>query len=124
MKRIIVLLVVIATITFSCSDHPKDRVSNDPEYSGEFIYTADAAVLKGSNFIYGVQLDDMASELAAQVQPVKRDDFDMVPVVVKGILKNKSTDEEGWDQVLTITQIVSVSDTPSEADVKIEEKKN
>ncbi len=66
----------------------------------------------------------MAEELAKRVKPVKRDEFDMVPVVVKGTLKNKEEGEEGWNEILTITEIVSVSDTPSEADVKIEEKKS
>lgn len=124
MKRIVLLFIVFATVTFSCKEKETERVSNDPEYAGEFIYTADAAVLKGSNFIYGVALDEMAEELAKRVNPVKRDEFDMVPVVVKGTLKNKEEGEEGWNEILTITEIVSVSDTPSEADVKIEEKKS
>tara|TARA_R110002049_G_scaffold63924_2_gene169398 strand:+ start:2781 stop:3155 length:375 start_codon:yes stop_codon:yes gene_type:complete len=124
MKRIVLLFIVFATVTFSCKEKETERVSNDPEYAGEFIYTADAAVLKGSNFIYGVALDEMAEELAKRVKPVKRDEFDMVPVVVKGTLKNKEEGEEGWNEILTITEIVSVSDTPSEADVKIEEKKS
>tara|TARA_R110002124_G_scaffold120895_7_gene279142 strand:+ start:54826 stop:55200 length:375 start_codon:yes stop_codon:yes gene_type:complete len=124
MKRIVLLFIVFATVPFSCKEKETERVSNDPEYAGEFIYTADAAVLKGSNFIYGVALDEMAEELAKRVKPVKRDEFDMVPVVVKGTLKNKEEGEEGWNEILTITEIVSVSDTPSEADVKIEEKKS
>ena len=124
MKRIVLLFIVFATVTFSCKEKETEKVSNDPEYAGEFIYTADAAVLKGSNFIYGVALDEMAEELAKRVKPVKRDEFDMVPVVVKGTLKNKVEGEEGWNEILTITEIVSVSDTPSEADVKIEEKKS
>tara|TARA_R110002072_G_scaffold85225_1_gene192978 strand:- start:58415 stop:58789 length:375 start_codon:yes stop_codon:yes gene_type:complete len=124
MKRIVLLFIVFATVTFSCKEKETERVSKDPEYAGEFIYTADAAVLKGSNFIYGVALDEMAEELAKRVKPVKRDEFDMVPVVVKGTLKNKEEGEEGWNEILTITEIVSVSDTPSEADVKIEEKKS
>ena len=48
---------------------------NLTEYKGEFIFTDNAAVLKGSNFIYGVTIDDMAKELANKVAPVKRDEF-------------------------------------------------
>lgn len=120
----IVFLFVIAAMTFACKNETKTTTmtSEDPQFEGEFIYIADAAVLKGGNFIYGVALDDMAMELAAQVKPVKNDEMDMVPVVVKGIVKNKEEGQEGWDEIITITEIVSVSDTPSPADVKIEDK--
>ncbi|NND63434.1 MAG: hypothetical protein HKN48_09600 [Flavobacteriaceae bacterium] len=96
----------------------------DVTYKGEFIYLADGAVLKGTNFIYGVTLDDMASELADRVAPVKKEEFDMVPVVVKGIISKKEEGAEGWDEIITITEIVAVSDKPAEADIKIEDKKS
>jgi hypothetical protein len=48
----------------------------------------------------------------------------MVPVIVKGTVAEKAEDQEGWDEILTIMEIVSVSNTPSEADIKIEEKNN
>lgn len=123
MKKIVFLFALVL-VTFACKNETKSTTmtSDDPQYQGEFIYIADAAVLKGDNFIYGVELDDMAMELAEQVKPVKKEDMDMVPVVVKGILKNKAAGEEGWDQIITITEIVSVSDAPSPADVKIEDK--
>ena len=118
MKKIIVLVFVVL-VAFSC----KEEENNDPIYEGEFIHVADAAVLKGSNFIYGVVLNDISEELAAQVALVKKDDFDMVPVVIKGKLSKKPKDTEGWDEQLTITEIVKVSSTPSEADIKIDSKK-
>ena len=124
MQKIVFLFALVA-MTFSCKNETKTATmttSDDPQFEGEFIYIADAAVLKGGNFIYGVNLDDVAMELAAQVKPVKKDEMDMVPVVVKGTLKNKAEGEEGWDEIITITEIVSVSDTPSPADVKIEDK--
>ena len=65
----------------------------------------------------------MSNYLKERVGTIKKDDFDMVPVVVKGSLKNKPQGAEGWDEILTITQVVSVSETPSEADIKIEDKK-
>jgi uncharacterized lipoprotein NlpE involved in copper resistance len=94
-------------------------------FKGEFIYTADAAVLKGANYIYAVKLDSMTMELAKQVEPIKKDEFDMVPVVVQGsVSPNPALKEgkEGWEQIITIERIVSVSNTPSQADVKIEDK--
>ncbi|MCH9660724.1 MAG: hypothetical protein K0U54_07410, partial [Bacteroidetes bacterium] len=92
-------------------------------YSGEFIYISDGAVLKGANFIYGVAINEMAEELREKVAPIKKEEFDMVPVVVKGKLSKKSSEEEGWEDVLTITEIVNVSDAPAEADIKIEDTK-
>lgn len=117
MKKMLLLLAITLTLV-ACKTE-----NNDPQYEGEFIYIADGAVLKGSDFIYGVTLDEKAEELQDKVAPIKRDDFDMVPVVVKGKLGKKAEGEEGWDEVLTITEIVSVSDTPSEADIKIEDNK-
>ena len=63
----------------------------------------------------------MASKLAEQVAPVKNDEFDMVEVVVKGVVTPKSEEDDGWDEILTIKEIVSVSDKPSPADIKFEE---
>lgn len=94
-----------------------------PTYAGEFIFVEEGAVLKGRNFIYGVAVDDMSRELAEQVEKIKNDEFDMVGVIVRGILTEKAEGEDGWDEVLTIKQIVSVSDSPSPADIQIEEKK-
>jgi len=127
MKKI-VLLAVISLLVFSCknTEETKETTTENQnliEYKGEFIFTDNAAVLKGSDFIYGVAMDDMAKELAKKVAPIKRDEFDMVPVIVKGTVANKEAGQEGWDEILTILEIVSVSDTPSEADIKIEEKK-
>ena len=96
-------------------------------YQGEFIYLEDAAVLKGRNFIYGVTLDEKAKELADQVAPVKNEDFDMVAVVVKGVVSknpNLKAEGEGWEEVITIKEIIAVSDKPAEADIKIEETNN
>lgn len=95
---------------------------NYKTYKGEFIYITDGAVLKGSNFIYGVKMDTMATILARQVEPAKLEEFDMVPVVVRGVVNPKPSGAEGWDEILTIKEIVAVSDTPAEADIKIEEK--
>jgi hypothetical protein len=47
----------------------------------------------------------------------------MVPVIVKGTISKKPEGQEGWDEILTINEIVKVSDTPSEADIKIDAKK-
>ena len=75
----------------------------------------------GTNFIYGVKRNEMSEKLSQQVANVKKNDFDMVGVVVRGnISKNTDTDSE-WEEVITITEIMRVSDKPSEADIKFEE---
>ena len=136
MKKI-AFLITLSIITFSCKkteEKPSEKLtdieikkeespSEKKIYKGDFIYTADAAVLKGDKFIYGVTLDDMATELANRVKPAKETDFDMVPVAVKGIVSPKPEDEEGWPEILTITEIVMVGTKPSEIDIKLEDKK-
>ena len=135
MKKI-AFLIALTIITFSCKNseeknsdklidsEPKKEVSFEGKiYKGDFIYTVDAAVLKGDNFIYGVTLNDMATELANRVKPVKESDFDMVPVAVKGIVSPKPEGVEGWPEILTITEIVMVSNKPSAVDIKLEDKK-
>ncbi|MBX2829520.1 MAG: hypothetical protein KTR22_15250 [Flavobacteriaceae bacterium] len=133
-KSLLLIAFALTAVLFSCKNTEEKTAAQEETphvlnseykmYSGEFIYLADGAVLKGSNFIYGVTLDEMAQELADRVKPAKKEEFDMVPVVVKGIVSKKQDGEEGWEEILTIKEIVNVSDTPAEADIKIEEKKS
>lgn len=133
MKKIF-LFFALSTIVFSCknSDEKKvdDALVTDQEstkyiqnklYHGDFIYLADAAVLKGSNYIFGVTMDDMAAELAERVKPVKTEEFDMVPVIVKGTVAPKPEGQEGWDQILTITEILEVGKEPAKADIRLKD---
>lgn len=136
MKKIL-FLIAITLITFSCKNSEEktdvktqDAVSTESNnatmdvlYQGDFIYLADAAVLKGNNFIYGVAINDLATELAKQVKPIQETEFDMVEVIVKGTITSKPEEQEGWEEIITITEIVQVSQTPSKIDIKLEDKK-
>ncbi len=136
MKKLLVILT-LSIVLFSCKNSEEKTALENPEveitennnatkdvlYKGDFIYIADAAVLKGSNFIYGVTLDDMATELAKQVKPVQETEFDMVEVIVKGTISPKPEGQEGWDEIITIKEIVKVSSTPSKIDIKLEDSK-
>lgn len=134
MKKITLLLAIIV-LTFSCKNTEQKTEATENEavieettttentFQGEFIVVENAAVFKGTDFIYGVTLNEVAKELASQVEKVKNDAFDMVPVIVKGTISKKSEGQEGWDEILTINKIVKVSDSPSEADIKIDAKK-
>lgn len=132
MKKII-LITFLSIVSFSCKEEIKTSKEKESKvllnsaeenlYRGDFIFLKDAAVLKGDNFIYGVSIDELSKQLAERVKEVKVSDFDMVPVAVKGKISKKQEGQEGWDEILTITEIVLVGNSPSKIDVKIEEKK-
>jgi hypothetical protein len=113
MKKVIVFLSITLLLFTSCEQ--------GVEIKADFIYLEDAAVLKGTDFIYGVKIDTKAKELAKRIESIKVDEFDMVPVVVMGVINKKAENEEGWEEVVTIKKIVSVSDNPSQPDVKLEQ---
>lgn len=100
-------LIILTIIATSCMQSPQKRDSN-PQYYGEFLYLADAAVLNTGTEIYGVIVDEKMHELHDLCSTVKRDEYDMIPVYVKGKVKHKNPDEEGWDKRITITSIDSL----------------
>lgn len=80
----------------------------------EFIHLADAAVLKGRSFIYGVELDSVGKELVKKTEPLKRDEFDMVPVKVRGkIIKNP--ERNGWEEIIQIREILEIPEEQSDS---------
>lgn len=82
--------------------------NNENEIKGDFIYIADAAVIKGDDFIYGVEVDSMLMNLVKKAEPFKNGNFDMVPVVIEGDLHLKEKNIEGWDTIVKLTKIISV----------------
>ncbi|WP_219010457.1 hypothetical protein [Aquimarina litoralis] len=112
------LLIIVSLLIFSCKNEKSE--SSDAETTlirGEFILIDDAGVIKGKDFIYGVVIDDMADELNKKVKPLQREEYDMVPVVVKGIIKKNA--EDGWPEIVEIKEIVGVSEPTSELPTKI-----
>ncbi|HLW31081.1 MAG TPA: hypothetical protein VKX40_02385 [Aequorivita sp.] len=101
-----------------------EETSNLKTYQGEFIFTDEAAVFKGNSYIYGVKRNDMAQDLARRVAAVKTKDYDMVPVMVRGEVHKKAEGDDGWDEILTITEIITVSDTPSKNDIELKINNN
>lgn len=131
MKKIVTLFVLTLVVMSCKNDTKKEEVSttNGPTLTtsdnyktikGEFIYLADAAVLKGGTFIYGVKIDEKMHELQTKVSPLKRDEFDMVPVTIKAEINPKPEGAEGWDEIVTIIEIIDVSSPTSEEPLKIE----
>lgn len=131
MKKIILLLMLSAAV-FSCKNSEEKNgdetmtenlgnAENLKAYKGDFIDSNGALVLMGTNFIYGVKKDMLSEDLSKQVAKVKKNDFDMVGVIVRGVVsKNMDSDSE-WEEVITIKEIMRVNDTPSEIDIKLEE---
>lgn len=118
MKNALFALLVGTFLWSSCGDDTREEIEVPvPEVAkdslstieGEFIYLADAAILKGPDFIYGVELDSIAMDLAERVAPLKEDDFDMTSVKVRAkILKNRRP--EGWDEVVEIREILEIQE--------------
>lgn len=108
------MLLCCLTLIGACKNESKNGEVELEEVSGilteiqaEFIYIQDAAVLKGQSFIYGVVLDEKAKELAEKVKSYKKDQYDMVPVVVKGIVKPNPV-KDGWKEIVEIKEILKV----------------
>ena len=75
-------------------------------FKGEFIHVDSAAVLKGNDFIYGVKMDETSKQLIAEVNSLKKDDYDVIDVIVQGQIQKNTA--EGWDEIITITAIEKV----------------
>ena len=101
---IYILLVALAA---SCTQTSKKSESN-LQFYGEFLYLADAAVLNTGTEIYGVIIDEKMHELHDLCTTIKRDEYDMIPVYIKGKVENKQPEEEGWDKRIKITSIDSL----------------
>ncbi len=78
--------------------------------SGEFLYLDGAAVFKTTEEIYGVKKDEMMHQLDEKCKPFKKEKFDMISAVVKANLKSNSN-AEGWKQIITIKEIISIANT-------------
>ncbi|OEY73692.1 hypothetical protein [Salegentibacter salarius] len=119
MKKFL-LIIALAIMAFSCQDEGREDLMNQPEtekvpdsiqtLTGEFIYAGDAAILRGSDFVYGVTIDSMSKVLAKQVQPFQKEEFDMVSVKVKGKIVPNSR-QDGWNENIEIREILEILET-------------
>jgi hypothetical protein len=124
MKKFL-LIIALAVTAFSCQDEGREDLMNQPEtekvpdsiqtLTGEFIYAGEAAILRGSDFVYGVTIDSMSKVLAEQVQPFQKEEFDMVSVKVKGKIVTNSR-QDGWDENIEIREILEILETEKAAE--------
>ena len=123
MKKIVFITLVL-TAFISCKNDAKSKdVDSSLEneeltvLEGEFIYYADAAILQTATEIYGVVIDAKMHELDKQVQVYKKEDTDMVPVEIRGIITPKPENEEGWPFRIEIKEILNISKPKPENNV-------
>lgn len=113
--QILTMLLLVMFLVSACGDDTGDEPleaqkmqtveDSIPTIEGRFLYLANAAVIKGDSFIYGVTIDSLALELAEKVRPYQEESFDMVPVKVKArIVRNPGT--EGWDEFIELQEIL------------------
>ena len=131
MKKILLLILLPAAV-FSCKNSEEKKVEESTTenlentktiqaYKGDFIDSNGALVLMGSNFIYGVKRDMLSEGLSKQVAAIKKNDFDMVGVIVRGEVSKNTDDDSEWEEIITIKEIMRVNSTPSEVDIKLDE---
>ena len=124
MKKLFGLLIV-SLVFLSCQDDERRELMDQPTtekvpdsiqiLKGDFVYVADAAVIRGESFVYGVTLDSMSKILADKVELLKTDDFEMIPVTVKAkIVPNP--EQEGWEEVIEIKEIIEVPEMEKATD--------
>ncbi|NGX82950.1 hypothetical protein [Aequorivita sp. KMM 9714] len=124
------LILTLSLVFFSCKNSEENKTSDElttqneeslPTFQGDFINTDGALVLMGSSFIYGVKRNEVSDELSKRVSAIKTNDFDMVGVIVKGVVSENTDTDTNWEEIITIKEIVKVNDSPSAVDIKLQE---
>ena len=132
MKNFLYVFILAISIV-SCQDEEQKDFMVQPETAdvadsiqvleGGFVYVADAAVLRGKDFVYGVTMDSLSQHLAEDIAKFKEDDFDMVPVKVKAeIMKNPGL--EGWDEIIKILEVIEIPKGEGFSTIENEEQIN
>jgi len=115
--KIYKILILFLLITFSCDSKQDKVVSNEVVetknndliiLSGDYVFYNNAAVLQTNKNVYGIIINEKVNELNEKLSSIKKDEFDFIPVILKGRLKNKDKNDEGWSVKLEITEIVEI----------------
>jgi len=117
MKKISILFIIF--VSFAACKGAKEVVGKtDAEaqlITGEFLFWNNAAVLKTDTELYGIVIDEKMRELDSQCKPLQNDEFDMMVVTIKGIIK-KNPQPESWEEIVQIKEIISVSKPKNKED--------
>jgi hypothetical protein len=115
--KIYKILILFLLISFSCDSKQNKVVSNEVVetknndliiLSGDYVFYNNAAVLQTNKNVYGIIINEKVNELNEKLSSIKKDEFDFIPVILKGRLKNKAKNDEGWSVKLEITEIVEI----------------
>ena len=117
MKKLLFILLLVLFI-LSCKDNSEKTIQDNtddketeqdtvPTVTGKFFFTEEDAILRGDDFIYNVEIDSLSRVLAKQVEAYKTDDFEMIPVKVKGRLK-QSPRQTGIERNIELKEIVAI----------------
>ncbi len=120
MKKILFIFAIIATFS-SCKQ--KEDTSKYETFTGDFLMTDEGAILENGNRIFGVVVNDVAKELGKKTKEVQKTEFDMVQVTVKGEVGPNTTGKEGWEEYLTIKEIMDIANKPSVTDIELKAPK-
>lgn len=101
MQRFVIILSVLFAIV-SCENNEVEQLE------GEFLYYDNAAVLQSEQAIYGINLDEGSQKLIKQAKGYKKSPMDFVPVIIKGVKIPKETDQEGWDTIVYVKEVIAV----------------
>ena len=111
------ILILILLFSFSCNSKQNKVVSNEVVetknndliiLSGDYVFYNNAAVLQTNKNVYGIIINEKVNELNEKLSSIKKDEFDFIPVILKGRLQNKDKNDEGWSVKLEITEIVEI----------------
>ena len=111
------ILIFVLFFSFSCDKKQDKIVSNKVVetknndliiLSGDYVFYNNAAVLQTNKNVYGIIINEKVNELNDRLSSIKKDEFDFIPVILKGRLKNKDENDEGWSVKLEITEIVEI----------------
>lgn len=124
MKKLFGMLM-LSLLSFSCQDEGRGELMEQRKtekvpdsiqlLEGEFIYSEEAAVMRGDDFVYGVTLDSMSRVLSERIAPLKSDDFEMIPVKVKAQIRPNPR-QNGWEEMIEILEIVEIPESAKVSD--------
>ncbi|MFC6857786.1 hypothetical protein [Zunongwangia atlantica] len=117
MKKILFIFLLIIMVA-SCKEKSQKAIKDNPEANeteqdtlptviGKFVFTEDDAILRGDDFIYNVEIDSLSRVLGKQIEAYKTDDFEMIPVKVRGKLK-QSPRQSGIKRNIELKEIVAI----------------
>lgn len=110
MKKTALFFILLLSFT-ACKEmvtHSTNATAKEEVIEGEFLYWNNAAVLKTKTELYGIVIDEKMHELDKSCKPLKKDEYDMIPVTIKGIVK-KNPLPKSWAEVIEIKEIISVA---------------